>query len=199
MSVVDEDDSIAVYPVFNKNGAQVDTVKDGYHIKVDTDKECVKVLHQIRASPNLSKRELALIDLCLNTIATPIGGTIAYGPGEVLEMLHMAESHQDLRFEIRACSHHIMHSLNFQMEDIDTDAAVKIIETAFKGNLALSDAFGEAIRAGSMNFGESDEDTLTDDDLLGDDDDSDSDALDCDCDCACEDPADSQTPTSKDA
>lgn len=147
MSTTDAEGTITTYPVFDKTGAPAGSAQDSNHINVETDEECTVVLAKIRASLKLSKEEEALLDLCSATVAAKVGECIEFGPGELLELFELADNHYDMRFEIRACIHHIQHSLNFQLDSVPDDAARRIFDFAFKGHQALGAALSDALQA----------------------------------------------------
>lgn len=158
------------YVVYDKSGAKVGVAQDSNPILIETDEACVVALHQIRDTLKLTKEERELVEVCLSTVNAKIGDTTTFGPGEILAMYDLADDHEEMRFEISACIHHISHSLKFQMEGMDGAAMAKVLDFAIQGHQALSDALSDAMKAGPFTEGEplqgaesSDDEFLTED------------------------------------
>lgn len=85
-------------------------------IYVSTDEQCKARLETLKSKLTLTDSQVSLLDLCLAVVSAKDGDTVAFGPGEIIALSELAQSHPDSAAEIMACSHHLTASVDYDGE-----------------------------------------------------------------------------------
>lgn len=78
---------------------------------IDTDHECINTLNSLKKDLILSDSELDLVNQCIDTAKASPEDDVVFGPGEIIELGLMATRHPSKVYEIMACFHHLLYSV----------------------------------------------------------------------------------------
>lgn len=133
-------------------------------IVINNDSECLSCLQELKKKMDLTEKEVNLLDFCVKVLSSDIGSQVAFGLMEILGLGELALKHPEFGNEIIACSHHLVHSLDFEGEE---NLPSSFYSKAVDAYEALGDILTKTIRKENLilnnNYEDSDEEHDTDD------------------------------------
>lgn len=115
-------------------------------VEVTTDAQCKDLLEKLKKKLSLTDSQLSLVDLCISVVSANDGDDVHFGPGEVVALSELAQSHPDCATEIMACTHHITESV-----DCDGELPPNIYLEAALAYGELSNVMSAALKAGPIS------------------------------------------------
>lgn len=110
---------------------------------IDTDEKCIKVLNEFaeRNSSRLGSEDLALLQKCCNTCTASVDDDVDFGPADFVKLGFMSTQFPADTDMLMACMHHILHSLDFDGDELPPDFNLY----AALAHRALGDAYHNTV------------------------------------------------------
>ena len=129
------------FTITSSDNAKLDYVETVDDV-VDTDEKCVKVLNEFaeRNSSQLDAEALALLQKCCNACNASVDDDVDFGPADFVQLGFLAVKFPADNMMMMACMHHILHSLDFEGDELPPD----FNRYAALAHKALGDAYNNS-------------------------------------------------------
>lgn len=121
---LDEEERDQIYDI-KVGDEKVGEVPNRNQVVIETDKECAKVLKQLRKLKNLKASENRLLKRCMKAARASDEDDIDFGPVDFFNLTIMALNHPEISQELMAISHHILSSIDMEGE-VPPEAMLKM-------------------------------------------------------------------------